>query len=514
MNLLIVDDDAVMRATLRDILEREDGWRVIDADDGESAWGLLNSGFKPDLCVFDIVMPRLDGIALLEQMRGDDRFKQTKVIYVTLAAERRLVKRAMQYNIAGYILKPFSASRVLATIRDVAKSMPQRVNGGEQAVLEDPETVISRLEIDYPRYLHMLQLFIHDLRDGVKAIEKMLEEAEVFPAMSRLDGMKGSCLTFGARKFQRVADTVLQDLQNPNTSLLYEAMDELQTAHDNIKSEIEEKGLTTELDDTPGGRGKRAKERPVVLLVEDKPLIVKQFKEQLRSNHYKIAAVNSSQEAMDLSEQVDADLFIVSLSLENRSAFGLLRFLRSSKGTRDIPVWALSLKTAVDEHREAEEVGFNAIVTKPVDFGGLKERLVRTLHLETANRALVEEGEMVVITLPAVDNTSALKSLVAESPEAVETAAEKGLTKVLVDLSAANSFSLESADYLSSLRRQAASLGLECVFVGPAELMEEKSTFEELAELEIIPDRAQAFGGSAKPETTTKAPEENQTEAA
>ena len=89
MNLLIVDDDAVMRATLREILEREAGWRVIDADDGEAAWTLMDSGFTPDLCVFDIVMPRLDGLDLVERMREDKRFAATKVIIVSLAAERR-----------------------------------------------------------------------------------------------------------------------------------------------------------------------------------------------------------------------------------------------------------------------------------------------------------------------------------------------------------------------------------------------------------------------------------------
>ena len=368
--------------------------------------------------------------------------------------------------------------------------MPRRIGGGEQPVLEDPETVISRLEIDYPRYLHMLQLFINDLREGVTEIERLLSEAEVYPAMSRLDGMKGSCLTFGAKKFQRVADTVLQDLQNPNTSLLYEAMDELQAARDAYKQEIEDKGLTTELDTSSGRAQGKAKERPVVLLVEDKPLIVKQFKEQLRSNHYKIASVSSSQEAMDLSDQVDADLFIVSLSLENQTAFGLLRFLRSGKNTRDIPVWALSLKTAIDEHREAEEVGFNQIVTKPVDFKGLKAKLMRALNLEGGTRAVTEDGETLVVTLPANPEKSQLNALVAETAEAFDAAAEKGLTRVLVDLHGLEQLTLDSAELLSDLARRATSLALACAFHGPETLNESKQTFEELQDIVIHADKA------------------------
>jgi len=73
MNILTVDDDAVIRATLCEILRRERSWNVTDADDGEVAWQMLENGLDVDLCIFDNVMPGLTGINLIKRMRGDNR---------------------------------------------------------------------------------------------------------------------------------------------------------------------------------------------------------------------------------------------------------------------------------------------------------------------------------------------------------------------------------------------------------------------------------------------------------
>ena len=75
MNILTVDDDAVIRTTMCEILRREKTWSIVDADDGEVAWQMLDKGLDVDLCILDNVMPELTGIELIKRMRQDTRFK-------------------------------------------------------------------------------------------------------------------------------------------------------------------------------------------------------------------------------------------------------------------------------------------------------------------------------------------------------------------------------------------------------------------------------------------------------
>lgn len=77
--ILIVDDEAAMRAVLREYLE-EYGYEILEASDGREALVLLEEGIV-DLAIMDIFMPDMDGIQLLNEMRARSIF--TRVIAVS-----------------------------------------------------------------------------------------------------------------------------------------------------------------------------------------------------------------------------------------------------------------------------------------------------------------------------------------------------------------------------------------------------------------------------------------------
>ena len=65
-SILIVDDDEISRLVLASLLRRMPGvGEVVEAFDGEDAWGKLQEGFRPVLCCCDLMMPNLDGVGLL-----------------------------------------------------------------------------------------------------------------------------------------------------------------------------------------------------------------------------------------------------------------------------------------------------------------------------------------------------------------------------------------------------------------------------------------------------------------
>jgi two-component system chemotaxis response regulator CheY len=108
MKILIVDDFSTMRRIIKNLL-RDLGFNdTTEADDGQTALPLLQSG-KFDFLVTDWNMPGMDGLTLLKTVRADDRLKDMPVLMVTAEAKREQIVIAAQAGVNGYIVKPFTA---------------------------------------------------------------------------------------------------------------------------------------------------------------------------------------------------------------------------------------------------------------------------------------------------------------------------------------------------------------------------------------------------------------------
>ncbi len=481
MNILTVDDDAVIRATLCEILRRERSWNVVDADNGEVAWQMLENGLDVDMCIFDNVMPELMGIDLVKRMREDSRFQSMPIILVTMNRDRELVMDAVKCNVRDFILKPFKASRLVEQVRAVADTIPKKQLVATE-VLTDPEIVISRLEIDYPRYLKILDLFLTDLGKGIIDTRNLLTDGDILPALSRLDAMKGSCLTFGAYKFRNTVEKI-NDVSLNSLTPLETALEELREVYHEIKSDIENQGLTTDVQDSdsssvPLGEGVKSNARAKVLLIEDKPIIVRQIKENLISNSWIVKDLQSPKEAMEYAVQNKTDLIVVSLSLQDNGAFSLIRFLRSNARTRGVPVFGLSIKTAVEEQRKAQESGFNAIVTKPIDFAELKNNVTRTLQIDTTSRFYNRDGEFFIINVPGSD-LKRINELSKKLPSALAEAVESGYGKVLIDAQQIIGFDMDTFEFLGEAIEACNNLAVPHALVGSEQVSHSCKEFED-----------------------------------
>ncbi len=81
--ILIVDDDPEVGEALAIYLTAE-GYRTQIATDGHEALAAMREdGFLPDLVITDILMPRMDGLALMKEMKADDRLAKTPVLLMT-----------------------------------------------------------------------------------------------------------------------------------------------------------------------------------------------------------------------------------------------------------------------------------------------------------------------------------------------------------------------------------------------------------------------------------------------
>ena len=114
MKALIVDDEAVSRMALVELLSSYGIDNLAEAGDGEAAWRLLEEGLRPAICFCDVRMPRMSGIGLLERMKADPRLAAVPFVLVSSASDRDTVLQAVTLGAVGYILKPLHAAEARA----------------------------------------------------------------------------------------------------------------------------------------------------------------------------------------------------------------------------------------------------------------------------------------------------------------------------------------------------------------------------------------------------------------
>jgi DNA-binding response OmpR family regulator len=103
VRVLLVEDDAALAQMYRVKLER-DGYTVEVAGDGEQALGKLADRL-PDLIFLDIRLPKMDGLAFLERLRGSSRTKNLPVVIVSNYSEDELKARGMELGALEYLIK-------------------------------------------------------------------------------------------------------------------------------------------------------------------------------------------------------------------------------------------------------------------------------------------------------------------------------------------------------------------------------------------------------------------------
>jgi len=111
--VLIVDDTAFMRMSLKAMLERN-GFQVIDeAENGYVAVRKYKE-LRPDIVTMDITMPEMDGLQALKEIRQFD--PNSKVVMITALGQESCVREAVMSGARGFVVKPFKEEYVIQTL--------------------------------------------------------------------------------------------------------------------------------------------------------------------------------------------------------------------------------------------------------------------------------------------------------------------------------------------------------------------------------------------------------------
>jgi DNA-binding NarL/FixJ family response regulator len=120
LDLLVADDHDIVRRGLRDLLEKQPGWKVVaEATNGREAVE-KTSQFKPDVSILDITMPALDGLEAARQIVASG--SQTKVLILTMHHSDPLIQQMLKAGVRGYVLKSEAASELVHAIEAVHRN--------------------------------------------------------------------------------------------------------------------------------------------------------------------------------------------------------------------------------------------------------------------------------------------------------------------------------------------------------------------------------------------------------
>ncbi|MBJ7882053.1 response regulator [Gelidibacter salicanalis] len=112
--LLLIEDDTVLRENTAELLELSD-FQVMTAPNGKIGV-LLAKEHLPDLIVCDIMMPEMDGYAVLEALSKNESTQHIPFIYLSAKTERQDVRKGMNLGADDYITKPFSEDELISAI--------------------------------------------------------------------------------------------------------------------------------------------------------------------------------------------------------------------------------------------------------------------------------------------------------------------------------------------------------------------------------------------------------------
>lgn len=140
--LLVIEDDPAILRGLTDNLEFE-GYDVSTATDGEAGYR-VQSSYKPDLIVLDLMLPRMNGLVLCRKLRSEGN--QTPILMLTARSDESDRVKGLDLGADDYMTKPFSIPELMARVRAILRRT--RIS----AQLPD-DLSFADVEVDFKRFV-------------------------------------------------------------------------------------------------------------------------------------------------------------------------------------------------------------------------------------------------------------------------------------------------------------------------------------------------------------------------
>ena len=177
INVAIADDNERIRLNLKDLVSKEQDMTMVgSASDGMDAVSMIRKTC-PDVVLLDIIMPKMDGLGVLEEIHNDKNIKKKPAFIVLTAMEQEMVTReALDLGASYVIIKPYDQDSLVKKIRQVKSGRRQNEEYGLRLSAEKEPAALDReyqLEVIVTNIIHEIGVPAHIkgyqyLRDSIK----------------------------------------------------------------------------------------------------------------------------------------------------------------------------------------------------------------------------------------------------------------------------------------------------------------------------------------------------------
>ncbi len=223
-----------------------------------------------------------------------------------------------------------------------------------------------------------------------------------------------------------------------------------------------------------------------ILLVDDKPAILEQVKQGLSDTTWTLHGLTQAGQAVDFCAGQMPDAIIVSLSLPEGAGFMLFQMMRAAFKTKSIPIFALSVKTALDEQQRAQQMGFSGIITKPIDIEELKSKVTRALNLDTSYRYFVNQDGVLLLKLPPNFSPLVANEVMLSLRAKVTESVDAGLGKLVMDMSRLATADVNLVKLGITVTSLCQELGVKLAMIGSQAVCTECRNYEETKDWQFV----------------------------
>ena len=194
IKVVVADDNELMLDMISTILKNDDDIEVVaEVTDGVHLLSIIKDK-KPDVVLLDLVMPLMDGLGVMEQVRknADSLEKMPAFIVLTAAKQESITENAFALGASYYLLKPFDSEILLTRIKQTVQDMQNKKSeNGNGIVYENKNMGVNKkvnLEADVTNVIHEIGVPAHIkgyqyLRD---AIMMSVNDSEVLNSITKV----------------------------------------------------------------------------------------------------------------------------------------------------------------------------------------------------------------------------------------------------------------------------------------------------------------------------------------
>ena len=208
---------------------------------------------------------------------------------------------------------------------------------------------------------------------------------------------------------------------------------------------------------------------------------------------WKVIGTDECGAAAQMMAKEQPDVVLISLSLPNKAALSFYQTIRSSFRSQTMPVLGLSVKTATAEQTECKNVGFNGVITKPIDLTDLPERLARAMNLDTSSRYFQIIDSVLFVRIPNGLSINGASDLTQYVEPKTKTLVEAGMNRMILDLREVERLEIYMIKLILSLVTNCRALEIKFRLVGSLEFTNQAKAYEEMTEFQIFSAVEQAL---------------------